>query len=47
MVLHPQKGQGTLEYALLLMLCVIVIVIIVWVFGPAVGDLYSNVITSI
>ena len=48
MLFHPSEdGQGLVEYALILMLVAIVVVVILAVLGPAVGNLYSNVISSI
>ena len=39
-------GQGILEYALILMLVVIVVIILVYLLGPAVGNMYSNVLVN-
>ena len=49
MIYRPQNddGQGLVEYALILVLVAIVIVIILVVFGEALGNLYSTVITSL
>jgi pilus assembly protein Flp/PilA len=41
------KGQGILEYALILMLVVVVIMIVFVLLGPAIGNMYSNVIFNI
>lgn len=38
------EGQGLLEYAMILMLVVIVIMVVLVLLGPAVGNLYSNVV---
>lgn len=38
------KGQGIVEYGLILFLAIVVIIIIVYFLGPAIGSLYSNVI---
>ncbi|OGO47534.1 MAG: hypothetical protein A2Z30_00615 [Chloroflexi bacterium RBG_16_64_43] len=40
------RAQGLLEYALILVLVAIVVVVILAVFGPAVGNMYSNVIAQ-
>ena len=42
-----EKGQGMLEYALILMLVVVVVIVILTLFGPAVGNMFSNVIHNI
>lgn len=41
------KGQGTLEYALILMLVAVVVIILLAIFGPAVGNMFSNVVPHI
>ncbi len=38
-----QKGQGLVEYALILVLIVIVVIAALFLLGPSVGNLYSNV----
>jgi pilus assembly protein Flp/PilA len=40
------KGQGLLEYALILMLVVMVIMLVLVQLGPAVGNMYSNVVVN-
>ena len=40
-----ENGQGQAEYALILALVVLVVIIILVVLGPAVGNLYSNIVT--
>ncbi len=42
-----QKGQGLVEYALILVLVAIVIIIILAVLGPAIGNVFSQIITQI
>ena len=44
MIKTEQSGQGFLEYALILSLVAIIIVIVLALLGPAVGNLFSNVI---
>jgi pilus assembly protein Flp/PilA len=41
------RGQSLLEYALILILVAIIVIIVIYLFGPAIGNLYSNVIQSI
>jgi pilus assembly protein Flp/PilA len=41
------QGQGLVEYALIMLLVALVVIIIISLFGPAIGNLYSNVIQSI
>ena len=47
MLFSPQeKGQGFIEYALILILVVLVVIIIVALLGPAIGRMYSNTIST-
>jgi pilus assembly protein Flp/PilA len=43
MLWSHKKGQGLVEYALILILIVLVVIVIVSVLGPTVGNLYSKV----
>jgi pilus assembly protein Flp/PilA len=48
MLFHPnEEGQGLTEYALILMLVALIVIIILVVLGPAVGNMYSNVVHNI
>jgi len=48
MLYLPQEGgQGLVEYALILVLVAIVVTIMLVVFGGAVGNLYSNVVSQL
>ncbi len=40
------KGQGLLEYALILMLVALIVIAVVYLFGQSTGNLYSNVVTG-
>ncbi|MBI9046004.1 MAG: pilus assembly protein [Anaerolineaceae bacterium] len=42
-----EKGQGLVEYALIMVLIVLVVLIILRLFGPAVGNAYSNIIENL
>jgi pilus assembly protein Flp/PilA len=42
-----QKGQGLVEYALILVLVAIVIIVILAILGPAIGNVFSDVINNI
>lgn len=46
-VIKSNKGQSLLEYALILILVAIIVIIVIYLFGPAIGNLYSNIIQSI
>jgi len=41
------KGQGLVEYALILVLVAIVVIAILIIMGPAVGNLYSNIVVKL
>ncbi|MBF8282565.1 MAG: pilus assembly protein [Chloroflexi bacterium RBG_16_63_12] len=41
------KGQGLVEYALILVLVAVVVIVILALLGPAIGGVFSSVIQSI
>ena len=41
------KGQGLVEYALILMLVALIVIIILALLGPAVGNMFSTVVPKI
>jgi pilus assembly protein Flp/PilA len=41
------RGQGLVEYALILVLVAIIVIIMLALFGGAVGNMYSNVIANL
>ena len=47
MPLEHQQGQGLADYALILVFVSIVVIAIVLLLGPAVGNLFSNVTTTL
>lgn len=46
MLYHPQdeEGQGLVEYALILVMVAVVVIVVLIVMGPAIGNLFSNVV---
>ena len=44
---RPVRGQGLLEYALILMLVAIVVIVVLALLGPAVGNMFSDVVSQI
>jgi pilus assembly protein Flp/PilA len=42
-----QHGQGLVEYAMVLMLVAIVVIVVLALLGPAVGNMFSNVVSGI
>ena len=41
------KAQGLVEYALILMLVALIVIVMLALFGSAVGNMYSNVMSQI
>lgn len=39
-----EKGQGLVEYAMIFILVIVVVIVLLYLLGPAVGNMYSNVI---
>jgi pilus assembly protein Flp/PilA len=42
-----EEGQGLVEYALILVLVAIVVIAILTLLGPAIGNVFSNIINNI
>jgi pilus assembly protein Flp/PilA len=42
-----EKGQGLVEYALILVLVAVVVIVILALLGPAVGNIFSNIMSSL
>ena len=42
-----EKGQGLVEYALILVLVAIVVIVILAILGPAIGNVFSNIINGL
>ena len=42
-----EKGQGLVEYALILVLVAVVVIIILALLGPAIGNIFSNVVEAV
>ena len=48
MLFAPQeKGQGLIEYAVILSLVALIVIAVMWLLGPEVGDSYSSINSSI
>jgi pilus assembly protein Flp/PilA len=41
-----QQGQGLIEYALILVLVALVVIIILAILGPAIGNIFSNIVVA-
>jgi len=42
-----EKGQGLVEYALILVLVAVVVIVILSLLGPAIGNIFSNIVQNI
>ena len=42
-----EEGQGLVEYALILVLVAVVVIIVLMLLGPAIGNIFSNIITNL
>ena len=42
-----EEGQGLVEYALILVLVAVVVIVILALLGPAIGNIFSNLIKNI
>ncbi len=42
-----EEGQGLVEYALILVLVAVVVIVILALLGPAIGNIFSNIINSL
>jgi len=42
-----EEGQGLVEYALILVLVAIVVIAILMVLGPAIGDVFSQIVDAL
>ena len=38
-----EKGQGLVEYALILILVAVIVIVVLALLGPAIGKMFSNV----
>ena len=45
--LPREKGQGLVEYALILVLVAIVVIAILLLLGPIIGNIFSNIVNAI
>jgi hypothetical protein len=47
MVFRTSRGQGLVEYALLLLLVVLLLIVLLYIYGEGVGNFYGNIIANI
>lgn len=42
-----EKGQGLVEYALILVLVAVVVLIVLQILGPTIGNVFSTIVSSL
>jgi pilus assembly protein Flp/PilA len=42
-----EKGQGLVEYALIIVLVAVVVIAILALLGPAIGDIFQNIVNNL
>jgi len=42
-----EKGQGLVEYALILVLVAVVVIGVLTILGPAIGDIFSSILNTV
>jgi pilus assembly protein Flp/PilA len=42
-----EKGQGLVEYALILVLVAVVVIVVLMLVGPDIGNIFSTIISRI
>ncbi|MFN8372775.1 MAG: Flp family type IVb pilin [Anaerolineae bacterium] len=42
-----EEGQGLVEYALILVLVAVVVIVILALLGPAIGNIFSNIVNQL
>jgi len=42
-----EEGQGLVEYALILVLVAVVVIVILALLGPSIGNIFSNIVSSL
>jgi pilus assembly protein Flp/PilA len=47
MIHSPTRGQGLVEYALLIILVAIAVIVLLALFGTGVGNMFSNIVSNI
>ena len=46
-MLKLEKGQGLVEYALILVLVAIVVIVVLAFLGPVIGEVFSNIMAHL
>ena len=46
-MIYQPRGQGLVEYALILVLVAITVIVILALLGPAIGNVFSSILESL
>ncbi len=44
LIFKDNTGQGLVEYALILVLVAVIVIVVLAILGPAIGNVFSNVV---
>lgn len=44
---QDNEGQGLVEYALILVLVAVAVIVVLTLFGPALGNVFSNIVCGV
>jgi pilus assembly protein Flp/PilA len=47
MLYEKEKGQGLVEYSMILIMVAMVVIVVLALLGPAIGNAFSNVIQQL
>ena len=47
MYMPREEGPGLVEYALILVLVAVVVIVILALLGPAIGNIFSNIVNTL
>jgi pilus assembly protein Flp/PilA len=47
MLYEKEKGQGLVEYSMILIMVAMVVIVVLALLGPAIGNVFSNVIEQL
>ena len=47
MAFKGARGQGLVEYALILVMVALVVIVVMYILGPTIGKVFSNVLELI
>jgi pilus assembly protein Flp/PilA len=47
LLVSDEKGQGLVEYALIMILVVVVVIVVLTMLGPVIGNVFSEINSSL